>query len=94
MSKCEKDRTFIFLVLPLTLVHIFGPKKEKVCCLVLVLVNSKYNATFDLALYLLYEKLNISLTCDATTPFQYLKRIIAMQDSTLSEGENQFFFQR
>ena len=56
------------------------------------MVNGKYNATFDLVLYLLYEKLNISLTCDGTTPFQYLKRIVAMQDSTLSEAESQFFF--
>ena len=38
--------------------------------------------------------LNISLTYDGTIPFQYLKTVVAMQDSTLLETDSQYVFSK
>ena len=77
---------FTFLVLWLILVNIFGPRKDKACCSVFVFLRRISKSICDLALYLLHEGLNISLIYDATILLQYLKRVLAMQDSTLSEA--------
>ena len=38
--------------------------------------------------------LNISLIYDGTIPFQYLKTVVAMQDSTLLETNSQYVFSK
>ena len=41
-----------------------------------------------------YKNLNVSWIYYGAIPFQYLKTVVAMQHSTLSETGNQFFFRR
>ena len=84
---CVKEAILFIFLVRLTLFHIFGPRKDKVCCPV-------SNANWYLVLYLLYDNLNISSIFDGTIPFQYLKTLLAIQDSTRSETGSHFVFQR
>ena len=69
---------FTFLVLRLVLVHILGPRKDKVRCPVLVFRRGISNAICDLVLYLLYGGLKVSLIYDGAIPLQYLKTVVVM----------------
>ena len=71
----------------------FRFKKIKAFFLVFVFCRRISNAICDPVLYFLFEGLNI-LLYDGTIPFQYLKTVVAMQDSTLPETGSQFIFQR
>ena len=90
----KKAVVFTLLVLWLILVHIFGPRKVKACCSVFAFGRDISNAICNQVLYLLYEGLNISLIYEAIILFQYLKTVVAMQDSTLSKTGSQFIFLR
>ena len=72
------------MILGSTLDHIFGPKKVKLFCPILVFRRCMSNAICDLVLYLQSEDLNISWIYPGTTPFQYLKMVYTIQYSTLS----------
>ena len=63
----------------------FSVQEKKKLDVLYIFCRGILNAIFNLVLYLLYEGLNISLIYDGTIPFQYLKAIVAMQDSTLTE---------
>ena len=87
----NKAAVFTFLVLWLTLVNTFGPKKNKAYCSVFVFCWDISTAICDLVLYLLFEGLK-TLINDGVIPFQYLITVVAMQDSSISETGSQFVF--
>ena len=62
---------------------IFGPKKDKLFCLLFVFRRGMSNAICDLALYLQSEGLNISRIYPGTILFQYLKKALAIHYSAL-----------
>ena len=68
--------------------HIFGRKKDKLFCPLIVFCKGMSNAICDLVLYLQSEGLNISWKI----PFQYLTTVFAIQYSTLSLTGSQFIF--
>ena len=68
--------------------HIFGRKKDKLFCPVIVFRRGMSNAICNLVLYLQSEGLNISLKI----PFQCLTTVFAIQYSTLSLTRSQFIF--
>ena len=63
---------------------------DKACCPVFVFRRGISNAICDIVLYLLIEGWNIPLINHGTVPFQYLKTVVAMQDSALSKSGSQF----
>ena len=88
---CVKDFVFFtFLMLRFILVHIFGPRKDHSSCPIFYFHWGRSSTICDLVLYLLYEGLNMTLIYGGTSSFLYLKTVVAMQDSTLSETESQF----
>ena len=72
----------------------FGQRKDKSWRCVFIFRSGKSNVIYDLVEYLLCKGLNMSLLYDCTIPFQYLKTVFAMQDSTFSETGSQFISQR
>ena len=88
---CQRIQRFILLLLRLILVHIFSPRKDNALFSLLYLF---FVAVCDPVLYLLHDGFNMSLAYDGTMPFQYLKAVVVMEDSTLSETGNQFIFPR
>ena len=77
-------------MLRLILVHISGPRKDKGSCPVFVFRRVTSNAICDLVLYLL--KHIIDLSWYNPVPFRYLKTVVAMQCSTVSETGRHFIF--
>ena len=69
----------------------FGPKKEKLFCLVFIFHRGMSNAICVLVLYLCYI-LNISWPNPSTIPFQYLKIVFVIPHSTLLLPRSQFVF--
>ena len=88
----KEDDVLTFLILGSILDHIFGSKKDKFFCPVFVFHRGMSNAIGDLVLYLQSECLNISWIYPGTIPFQYLKTVFAIRDSTLSLTGSQFTF--
>ena len=88
----KKDEALIFLIIGSILDYIFGPKKDKLFCPVFVFYKSMSNAICHLVLYLETEDLNISWIYSGTTPFEYLKTVLAMHYSILWPTGSQFIF--
>ena len=80
-----------YLVLRLILVHVLGQENGKACCPVFFCGGILY-AICNIPLYLLSESWNMYLIFDGTISFQYLKILVAMKDSTLSETGSQYIF--
>ena len=89
--RVKESTVFILLVLRLILIHIFSPRKDNALFSLLYLF---FVAICDLVLYLLHDHFNISIAYNGTIPFQYLKAVVVMEDSTFSETGNQFIFPR
>ena len=88
----KEDDVLTFLTRGSILACIFGPKNDKLLCPVFVFCRGMSNAICDLVLYLQSEDLNISSIYAGTIPFQYLRMVFAIQNSTLSLTESQFTF--
>ena len=76
----------------LMLGFIFGPKKDKLFCLVLVFRRGMSNAICVLVVYLQSEDLNISWIYPGTSSFQDLKLLFERNYSTLSLAGSEFIF--
>lgn len=87
----KEAAVFAFLVLLLILADIFGSRENEACCLVFAFCRDILNAMCDLELS---EGWNMSLIYYGSIQFQYLMRVVVIQDSTLSDIGSQFTFSR
>ena len=76
------ERSLGFLVPRLILVHIFGPRKDEACRRLFVFRRGISNIIYY---YTYYEGCSMLFIYDGTFPFRYLKTLVAIQDSNLSE---------
>ena len=86
---CERSRSFGILS-TLANFNISGPRKDNACCLVFVFRRDIFNSICDLVLYLLYERLTVSLMVQWYNPV--LKAVVAMQDFTLQKLRTNLLF--
>ena len=88
----KEDDVLAFLLLGYFFYHIFGPKKDKLFCVVFLFQRGMSNANCDFVLYLHSEGFNISWIYPGTILFQNLKTVFTIPYSTLSLVVSQFIF--